>query len=178
MLPVSNEFFTGAAAVGIIFVLSKFFGGFFQHFGIRSSSAIAGWILGMFQTDQKTKFSAEELRERTLELHNELAEFQTRNERERSRDFWNESDESLTSEDMREMQKRRSIQREERKGEFLKKFAPRMEMIFQEYEQREITPDDDMNDFESLRWWAKQGEVSRLLPTLRHLAQKLEMDEQ
>jgi hypothetical protein len=51
-------------------------------------------------------------------------------------------------------------------------------MILQEYEKRGIEPDEDMKELDSLRWWAQRGETSRILPTLRDLAQRVEVEEE
>ena len=106
-----------------------------------------------------------------------MVEFQTYKERRRSRNFWDEAGAEMDEEQMRQKQKQQSVMREEMNGEFLKKFAPRLEQIIREYEKRDIEPDEEMNDYESLRWWAQHGETRRLLPTLRSLAEQLEPEE-
>lgn len=146
--------------------------GFFQHFGTRAARATITFIL----PNSNTNFSDDELRRRTIELHGEIAEFQTRKDRQRSRQFWTNAGGEMEREEMMEQQKQQSIIREEFKGEFLKKFAPRLEMILQEYEKRGIEPDGDMIEFDSVRWWAQHAETSRILPLLQHLPQKLETD--
>lgn len=164
------DFLLGAIAGGVVVSIYAFARGFFQHFGLKAATATISWIL----PNNDTEFTDSELRKRTLELHSEISEFQTRKKRRQTRDFWNQAGEEIEKEEMMENHKQRSVIREEVTGEFLKKFAPRLEMVLQEYEKRGIEPDEGMMEFESLRWWAQHGETSRILPTLRHLAQKVE----
>lgn len=169
-----SNFVLGVIAGGFVVAVYAFMRGFFQHIGVKAATSTISWML----PDSDTSFTDEELRKRTLELHGEIADFQTRKQRRQSRDFWNQEIEEIDREDLMERQKQQSIIREELKGEFLKRFAPRLEMILKEYEKRGIEPDDDMMEFDSLRWWAQQGETSRILPTLRHIAQKIESEEE
>ena len=173
MLEGISNLSLGAVIGGAVVATLSFLRGYFQHFGTKAASATISQVL----PSSDENFSDEELKKRTLELHGEISEFQTRKKRRSSRNFWDQSGEEIDRDAMMEQHKQQSIIREEMRGEFLKKFAPRLEMILQEYEERGIEPDDEMNDLESVRWWAKHAETSRILPTLRNLAQKLEADE-
>jgi hypothetical protein len=169
-----SNFILGVIAGGLVVAIYAFTRGFFQHIGVKTATATISRIL----PDSDTDFTDKELRKRTLELHGEIAEFQTRKERQRSRNFWNENVEEMDKEDMMEKHRQQSIRRKELKGEFLKRFGARLEMILQEYEKRGIEPDEDMKELDSLRWWAQRGETSRILPTLRDLAQRVEVEEE
>lgn len=151
-----------------------FLKGFSQHLGEKAARNLMALLLS---TDE-ANLSDKELYERTMDLHRDLSEFQARKRRRRARQHWNTDLEEPDPEEIREKQKQQSIVREEMKAEFLKKFAPRLEMVLQEFEEREIEPDDEHMDFESVRFWAQTGEADRVLPILRELAQKLDVKEQ
>lgn len=121
--------------------------------------------------------SDQELKQRTISLHNDMAEFQSRKKRRLTRHFWNRDREEMDHDESIQDLQERSVIRKEQQSEFIKEFVPRLEIILQEYERRNIEPDDDARSFETLRWWAQRGEPERILPALSSLAGKLETEE-
>lgn len=166
-----NSFLIGVLSGGVLFSIYAFLSGYFRHFGESAAEATLSMILptGEYSLDD------EELKKRSLDLHNDLTEHHMRKRRKMSRNFWDHAPgEDIDEEQMLESQKQSAVIREELKAEFLRKYAPRLERILQEYEKRGIEPKDESMTFDSIRWWARHGEVERILPILRSLPEQLE----